>query len=106
MSSTNTTFETRLMRLEIANKVLVLVALLGIGIVAVRTNDRPDVIQARTIQLLDAQDRIAAELAIRNGETGLYVMDIGGKTRDGIVLHDELVAWVERNSIVGSPRRD
>lgn len=30
---------------------------------------------------------------------------IGGKTRDGIVLHDELVAWVERNSIVGSPRR-
>lgn len=31
---------------------------------------------------------------------------IGGKTRDGIVLHDELVAWVERNSIVGSPRRD
>ena len=27
------------------------------------------------------------------------------KTRDGIVLHDELVAWVERNSIVGSPRR-
>ena len=22
------------------------------------------------------------------------------------VLHDELVAWVERNSIVGSPRRD
>lgn len=31
---------------------------------------------------------------------------IGGKTRDGIVLHDELVAWVERNSVVGSPRRD
>ena len=30
---------------------------------------------------------------------------IGGKTRDGIVLHDELVAWVERNSVVGSPRR-
>ena len=30
---------------------------------------------------------------------------IGGKTRDGIVLHDELVAWVERHSIVGSPRR-
>ena len=29
---------------------------------------------------------------------------IGGKTRDGIVLHDELVAWVERNSVVGSPR--
>ena len=27
---------------------------------------------------------------------------IGGKTRDGIVLHDELVAWVERNSVVGS----
>lgn len=26
---------------------------------------------------------------------------IGGKTRDGIVLHDELVAWVERNSVVG-----
>ena len=24
---------------------------------------------------------------------------------DGIVLHDELVAWVERNSVVGSPRR-
>ena len=23
----------------------------------------------------------------------------------GIVLHDELVAWVERNSVVGSPRR-
>ena len=31
---------------------------------------------------------------------------IGGKTRDGIVLHDELVAWVERNSIVGPPRRE
>lgn len=30
---------------------------------------------------------------------------IGGKTRDGIVLHDELVAWVERNSVIGSPRR-
>ena len=30
---------------------------------------------------------------------------IGGKTRDGIVLHDELIAWVERNSVVGSPRR-
>lgn len=30
---------------------------------------------------------------------------IGGKTRDGIVLHDELVAWVERNSIIGSPRK-
>ena len=30
---------------------------------------------------------------------------IGGKTRDGIVLHDELVAWVERNSVVSSPRR-
>lgn len=29
---------------------------------------------------------------------------IAGKTRDGIVLHDELVAWVERNSVVGSPR--
>lgn len=89
MSSTNTTFETRLMRLEIANKVLVLVALLGIGIVAVRTNDRPDVIQARTIQLLDAQDRIAAELAIRNGETGLYVMDIGGKTRAALFHSNE-----------------
>ena len=25
---------------------------------------------------------------------------IGGKTRDGIVLHDELVARVERNSVV------
>ena len=24
---------------------------------------------------------------------------IGGKTRDGIVLHDELVAWVERNCL-------
>ena len=31
---------------------------------------------------------------------------IDGKTRDGIVLHDELVAWVERNSVVGSPRRE
>lgn len=30
---------------------------------------------------------------------------IGGKTRDGIVLHDELVARVERNNVVGSPRR-
>lgn len=30
---------------------------------------------------------------------------INGKTRDGIVLHDELVAWVERNSVVGSPRK-
>ena len=35
----------------------------------------------------------------------VIVRYIGGKTRDGIVLHDELVAWVERNSIVGSPRR-
>ena len=26
-------------------------------------------------------------------------------SRDAIVLHDELVAWVERNSVVGSPRR-
>ncbi len=25
---------------------------------------------------------------------------IDSKTRDGIVLHDELVAWVERNSVV------
>lgn len=25
---------------------------------------------------------------------------IGSKTRDGIVLHDELVAWVKRNSVV------
>lgn len=31
---------------------------------------------------------------------------IGGKTCDGIVLQDELVAWVERNSIISSPRRD
>lgn len=30
---------------------------------------------------------------------------IGGKARDGIVLHDELVAWVERNNVVGSPRK-
>ncbi|WP_229281695.1 hypothetical protein [Bifidobacterium asteroides] len=30
---------------------------------------------------------------------------INGKKRDGIVLHDELVAWIERNSIVGSPRK-
>jgi len=43
-----------------------------------------------------------------NGESSVWhwkSRDIGGKTRDGIVLHDELVAWVERNSIVGSPRR-
>ena len=30
---------------------------------------------------------------------------INGKKRDGIVLHDELVAWIERNSVVGSPRK-
>ena len=30
---------------------------------------------------------------------------IGGKARDGIALHDELVAWVERSGDVGSPRR-
>ena len=27
------------------------------------------------------------------------------KAYDGIVLHDKLVAWIERNSVVGSPRR-
>lgn len=30
---------------------------------------------------------------------------IGGKTRDGIVLHDELVAWVASSLAWGAPRR-
>lgn len=30
---------------------------------------------------------------------------IDSKTCDGIVLHDELVAWVERNRVVGTLRR-
>lgn len=46
------------------------------------------------------RDRKAAEM-----EEKLARQRRQAKTRDGIVLHDELVARVERNSVVGSPRR-
>ena len=49
---------------------------------------------------------IASTNAIFDPDDPFPIRYIGGKTRDGIVLHDELVAWVERNSVVGSPRRD
>ena len=48
----------------------------------------------------DAMYRLA-----KDPDDPFLIRYIGGKTRDGIVLHDELVAWVERNSVVGSPRR-
>ena len=43
--------------------------------------------------------------SLRTPTTRCPIRYIGGKTRDGIMLHDELVAWVERNSVVGSTRR-
>ena len=49
--------------------------------------------------------RISRDAMYRLAKDPFPIRYIGGKTRDGIVLHDELVAWVERNSIVGSPRR-
>ena len=49
--------------------------------------------------------RISRDAMYRLPDDPFPIPYIGGKTRDGIVLHDELVAWVERNSIVGSPRR-
>ena len=42
---------------------------------------------------------------VRDPHDPFPISYINGKKRDGIVLHDELVAWVERNSVVGSPRK-
>lgn len=76
-----TTIESRLKRLELTNKLLVLVALLGIAFGARSTADHDEVLRARSIELLDSQGLVAARLAFEDGNPGLYVMDTRGRVR-------------------------
>lgn len=85
----NTTTETRLARLELLNKALVVIVLLGIGLGAKGKAENQGVVRAASVQLVDADGKVAAELAVRSGQAGLYVMDREGKTRAALFHSDE-----------------
>lgn len=76
-----TTTEARLVRLEVANKVLVLIVLIAFAFGARSLPEPHHSVRARSIQLLDSEGKVAAELTTRDGVPGLYILDAGGKTR-------------------------
>jgi hypothetical protein len=77
--------ESRVARLEQRNRLLTTcLALVGIGLLLAAVPPRSaDVVQARRIQLLDAEGRVRIDLRHDDEETGLFILDDEGVTRLG-----------------------
>lgn len=87
--------ERRLVRAERAVRRLRAVVLLGAPIAlgwgllgAAQPDEVPEALRARRVQMVDADGRVRAELAIDDeGAAGLFVRDVDGRPRS-LVIHD------------------
>ena len=89
MKSDIATVDSRLARLERANKLLLLTGACALLLAAARTAQQPEVVRAGSIQLLDPAGHVVAELAIRDDKPGLYLTDDNGKTRVALFHADD-----------------
>jgi hypothetical protein len=87
-AGTGSTLENRVSRLERTNRLLMSVVILGLGLALASFTNRSaaiqDLVQARQIQLVDADGRIRMELTHDSLGTRLYIHDEAGAVRVGV----------------------
>ena len=81
MISRTTTIEARVARLEMTNGLLLLALLVALGLAVGNARGTEPGLRAGAVQLVDEAGGVAAELAIRDGNPGLYILDPDGRTR-------------------------
>lgn len=79
--------EARVARLERANRALGALAALVAVLAIVVACSEPATLAARSVALLDADGAVRAELALRDGEPGLFLTDANGVERVAL-FHD------------------
>ena len=89
MAMTTDMLELRLNRLERTNKGLLALLVLGLLLGAGVTPEPADVLQARSIQVVDAQGLVRAEISTRDGDAGVYLTDAQGKRRLALFHADD-----------------
>ncbi len=80
--------ETRIARLGRANRVLFGLAALAVLLALVAAGGEPRALSASSIGLEDADGTVRAELALREGNPGLFIEDASGADRVAL-FHDD-----------------
>lgn len=98
MTSPSLSFDKKISRLELQNRVLT-VAVAGLALLAILgAADHPEVSRAKSFQLTDEHGSVRAELATKDGTVGLFLKDEDGNDRlqafhdssgTGIYINDE-----------------
>ncbi len=92
--------EARLDRLERRNRTLtLLLAAAGLALATTSFGGQDDVLRARGVELVDAEGRARAELALdADGSAGLFVRDAEGRVRASVTHDDEATALFLRDT--------
>jgi hypothetical protein len=84
MNTATELLERRIARLETMNLFLSIIALLSIAVILMGAAKSPAAIKAQSFQLVNAAGSLQAELAVRDGNPGLYIKDEKGVDRVAI----------------------
>jgi hypothetical protein len=81
MMKNSKTVEDRLNQLATWNKLLLVIIVVGLLAFMLSQKPEPGALRAASIQLVDNRGDVLAELAVRDGNPGLYLDDEAGQTR-------------------------